>query len=147
MKRTKQIIIYTLIAISTSMNVQAQSKSKIFGTWYNVEQTAKIEIMKIDREIIGKIIWIDQQSAQGEQLIDVANSDSTLRARPLMGLTILKARNYKKGVWQCGQVYDPESGIAYACEVMLKGKDVLEVKGFLGDSWVSRTVEWNRVEE
>lgn len=144
MKSRSLILIYALIAFSTSINVQAQSKSSIYGTWYNVEQTAKIEIMKSDRELIGKIIWIDSQTSKTEQLKDISNTDSTLRDRPLMGLTILNGKKYKKGVWQDGQIYDPESGVTYSCELILKSKDVLEVKGFLGDSWISRTVEWNR---
>ena len=127
--------------------LQAQSKSKIIGVWYNTEKTAQIEIMENEDEMIGKLVWIQLDEGDPETLTDLVNSDSSLRNRPLMGLTILKGLKYKNGIWSEGEIYDPESGLSYTCEIQLKKKDLLEVKGFLGDSWVSRTVEWNRVKK
>ncbi|WP_339880302.1 DUF2147 domain-containing protein [uncultured Algoriphagus sp.] len=130
-----------------SQNVVAQSKSKIVGVWYNTSKTAQIEIMENDDEMIGKIIWIEQDTDSIDNSTDIVNSDTSLRDRPLMGLTILEGLKYNDGIWSDGKIYDPQSGISYTCELQLVKKDVLEVKGYLGDSWVSRTVEWNRVKK
>lgn len=127
--------------------LNAQSKSKIVGVWFNTEKTAQIEIMENEDEMIGKLVWIRQDEGDPETFTDLVNSDSSLRDRPLMGLTILKGLKYNNGIWSDGEIYDPESGLSYTCEIQLKKKDLLEVKGFLGDSWVSRTVEWNRVKK
>lgn len=127
---------------------QAQSsKSKIIGVWFNTEKTAQIEIMENDAELIGKIIWIKHEEGDPVTFTDLVNSDSSLRSRPLMGLTILEGLKYKNGIWYDGKIYDPESGTSYTCELQLKKKDVLEIKGYLGESWVSRTVEWKRVKK
>jgi uncharacterized protein (DUF2147 family) len=61
-----------------------------------------------------------------------------------MGLTILENLSYKNGTWEGGKIYDPESGKTYSCELKLKNKEILEVKGYLGFSWVGKTVEWTK---
>ena len=136
-----------IVLLGSAEFLQAQSKSKIIGVWYNTEKTAQIEIMENEDEMIGKLVWIQLDEGDPETLTDLVNSDTSLRNRPLMGLTILKGLKYKNGIWSEGEIYDPESGLSYTCEIQLKKKDLLEVKGFLGDSWVSRTVEWNRVKK
>ncbi|MEB2782066.1 DUF2147 domain-containing protein [Algoriphagus sp. C2-6-M1] len=135
-----------MILIGTE-NLLAQSNSKIKGVWFNPDKTAQIEIMENENEMIGKIIWIQQEDDDPATFTDLVNSDISLRNRPLMGLTILEGLKFRDGIWSDGKIYDPQSGISYACELQLKKKDILEIKGYLGDSWVSRTVEWNRVKK
>lgn len=139
-------IFLLLILLGSTEVLKAQAKSKIVGVWFNTEKTAQIEIMENENEMIGKLVWI-QQDQGDETFTDLVNSDTSLRNRPLMGLTILKGLKYNNGIWSDGEIYDPESGISYNCELQLKKKDILEIKGFLGDSWVSRTVEWSRVKK
>lgn len=140
------LLVFFALFISLE-SAEAQSKSKILGVWFNKEKTAQIEILETGNQLIGKIIWIKSDDNNTESFTDVGNSDTGLRNRPLMGLTILEGLTYKNGIWSDGKIYDPESGTSYACELQLKKKDILEVKGYLGESWVSRTVEWNRVKK
>ncbi|MEB2784183.1 DUF2147 domain-containing protein [Algoriphagus persicinus] len=135
-----------MILIGTE-SLLAQSNSKIKGVWFNPDKTAQIEIMENENEMIGKIIWIQQEDGDPATFTDLVNSDISLRNRPLMGLTILEGLKFRDGIWSDGKIYDPQSGISYTCELQLKKKDILEIKGYLGDSWVSRTVEWNRVKK
>ncbi len=142
---------YTLVCIFFLLlgagNVHAQSKSKIVGVWLNTDKTAQIEIMENNDEMIGKLIWIQREEGDLDVFTDTVNSDTSLRNRPLMGLTILEGLKFNDGIWSDGKIYDPKSGITYVCDLQLKKKDILEIKGYLGDSWVSRTVEWNRVKK
>ncbi|MFC5623515.1 DUF2147 domain-containing protein [Algoriphagus winogradskyi] len=147
MKTCQYASMIVLLILLGNESVRAQSKSKIIGVWFNTEKTAQIEIMENENEMIGKLVWIQHEEGNPEPFTDIVNSDTSLRNRPLMGLTILKGLKYKNGIWSEGEIYDPESGLSYTCELQLKKKDILEVKGFLGDSWVSRTVEWNRVKK
>ncbi len=148
MKTLQYTSILTIIFLLGLESVQAQSKSKVVGVWFNAEKTAQIEIIENnDQQLIGKLTWIKHEEGDPDTFTDVVNSDTSLRNRPLMGLTIMEGLQYKDGIWSGGKIYDPKSGLSYACELQLKKKDVLEVKGFLGDSWVSRTVEWNRVKK
>ncbi len=142
--KTYQFASVLIFLILGGTHALGQSKSNISGIWFNTEKTAQIEIMEMENGIIGKIVWIQNANNPDEEK-DIVNSDSSLRDRPLMGLTILEGLKYKDGMWSDGKIYDPESGLTYTCELNLKKKDLLEVTGYLGDSWVSRTVEWNRV--
>jgi len=125
-------------------SVQAQSESAILGTWFNAEKSAKIEILKSGSKYMGKIIWIELKGRDPKTIVDSKNSDPSLQKRPIMGLTILENLSYKNGTWEGGKIYDPESGKTYSCELKLKNKEILEVKGYLGFSWVGKTVEWSK---
>ena len=147
MKTCQFASFYLLILLFHTQIAGAQSKSKILGVWNNTEKTAQIEIMESENGLIGKIIWLKDEQPEEEIFKDVVNKDTSLRDRPLMGLTILEGLKYDKGVWKDGKIYDPESGLTYTCELQLMKKDLLEVRGFLGDSWVSRTVEWHKAKK
>ncbi|MEN2282045.1 DUF2147 domain-containing protein [Algoriphagus sp. SE2] len=126
-------------------DIQAQSDSLILGTWLNTEKTAQIEIMNAGDQYLGKIIWLDNPNKDGTPVLDKANENEELRNRPVMGLTILEGLKYDDGIWKGGKIYDPNSGKTYSCELKLKGQEKLEVKGYLGFSWIGKTVEWTKV--
>jgi uncharacterized protein (DUF2147 family) len=136
------IFLFSLISMGSLM---AQTEGAILGTWYNTEKSAKIEIIKNGTEFLGKIIWIEPDGKDLKTILDKENSDPNLRKRPIMGLTILHGLKFKNGIWEGGKIYDPESGKTYSCELKLKGKGILEVKGYMGFSWVGRTVEWSKI--
>jgi uncharacterized protein (DUF2147 family) len=123
----------------------AQNESAILGVWYNTEKTAQVEILKKGSEFIGKIVWLKDPNPNGKPAIDHENSDPKLKTRPLLGLPLLTGLRYSSGNWKGGEIYDPQSGKTYSCELKLKSSDILEVKGYLGFSFVGRTVEWTKV--
>jgi uncharacterized protein (DUF2147 family) len=123
----------------------AQSEGAILGVWYNTEKTAQVEISKQGSQFVGKIIWLQEPYPNGKPATDLENSDPKLRTRPLMGMAILKDLTYEGGMWKGGEIYDPKSGKTYSCEIKLKNPELLEVKGYVGFSFVGRTVEWTRV--
>jgi len=125
-------------------NIHAQTEASILGTWFNTEKSAKIEIMKNGSKFIGKITWVDPKGRDPKTILDSKNSDPKLQKRPILGLTILDDLSYKNGSWEGGKIYDPESGKTYSCELNLKSNQLLEVKGYIGFSWVGKTVEWTK---
>lgn len=123
----------------------AQSESAILGVWYNTEKTAQVEIQKKGAEFIGKIVWLKEPIQGGKPLTDNQNPDPKLKTRPMLGLPLLTGLKYSSGIWKGGEIYDPTSGKTYSCELKLKSPEILEVKGYLGFSFVGRTVEWTKV--
>jgi uncharacterized protein (DUF2147 family) len=123
----------------------AQSESAILGLWYNTEKTAQVEILKRGSEFLGKIVWLKDPNPDGKPAVDKENSDPKLKNRPLMGLPILQNLKYSSGAWKDGKIYDPKNGKTYSCELKLKSPDLLEVTGYIGFSFVGRTVEWTKV--
>lgn len=134
-----------LLMLCFGMQAKAQSENAILGLWYNTEKTAQVEIIKSGSEYLGKIVWLIDPAPNGKPALDNQNSEPKLRSRPLMGLPILQGLKYSGGMWKDGKIYDPISGKTYSCELNLKSDKILEVKGFLGFSFVGRTVEWTRI--
>lgn len=138
------LLILFLISVS---NAFGQSENEILGTWYNTEKSAQIEIMKIGSEFQGKIVKLENGADYSTPPLDAKNENQKLRTRPIHGLKILNGLKYSDGIWKEGKIYDPNTGKTYSCEVSLKNQSVLEVKGYLGFSWIGRTVEWTRVKK
>ncbi|GAA0878048.1 DUF2147 domain-containing protein [Algoriphagus jejuensis] len=135
------ILFYLVLGLSAS----AQSENAIVGVWLDTDKTAKIEIYRSDKEFEGKIIWMQNPNTNGSPTLDAKNPEHKLKTRPIVGLTILDGLQYKDGVWKEGDIYDPKSGKTYSCELKLQTNDVLEVKGYIGFSFVGKTVKWTRV--
>lgn len=133
-----------IIIFFTSWQVNAQSPDDITGIWYNTEKTAKIKITKAGDNYEGEIVWLKDPNPDGKPALDVENDDKELQKRPLMGLKIIKGLVFSGDRWKGGEIYDPKSGNTYSSEVRMKNSDTLEVKGYLGFSFIGRTVEWTR---
>jgi len=144
MKKVAHKSILLLIFLFASILVKAQSESSILGVWYNTEKTAKVEILKKGSAFIGKIVWLKDPNPGGKPAVDKDNPDAKLKSRPLMGLNLLEGLKFDSGMWEDGTIYDPKTGKTYSCQVTLKSKDVLEVKGYIGFSLIGRTVEWTK---
>lgn len=145
MKSRQFVSLFLLLFLGLTLSTLAQSENAILGLWYNTEKTAQIQIIKSGSEYIGKITWVKNSSEDGKPILDQQNSDPKLRTRPILGLAILDGLKYAGGIWKDGEIYDPNSGKTYSCEVRLKSESILEVKGYIGFSFVGRTVEWTRI--
>ena len=145
MKKRQVASILAFLFICLVIQAKAQSESAILGLWYNTEKTAQVEIVKNGSEYLGKIVWLKDPNPKGKPAIDKQNANPKLRTRPLIGLAILDGLKYADGMWKNGEIYDPVSGKTYSCELKLKSNSVLEVKGYIGFSFVGRTVEWTRI--
>ena len=144
MKKISLISTLLLLFLFTSVQVKAQSENAILGVWYNTEKTAKVEILKKGSAFIGKIVWLKDPNPGGKPAVDKDNPDAKLKSRPLMGLNLLEGLKFDSGMWEDGTIYDPKTGKTYSCQLTLKSKDVLEVKGYIGFSLIGRTVEWTK---
>ena len=133
-----------LLFFFTSFLVKAQSENAILGVLYNTEKTAKVEILKKGSAFICKIVWFKDPNPGGKPAVDKDNPYAKLKSRPLMGLNLLEGLKYDSGMWEDGTIYDPKTGKTYSCQVKLKSKDILEVKGYIGFSLIGRTVEWTK---
>lgn len=127
-------------------NALGQTENAILGVWYNTEKDAKVQIEKKGDTYFGKIIWLREPIRDGKPVVDSNNSDSKLQSRPILGMTILEGLKYTGGAWKNGKIYDPKSGNTYSCELKLTNEGLLEVKGYMGFSFIGRTVKWTKTE-
>ncbi|MCF8303242.1 MAG: DUF2147 domain-containing protein [Bacteroidales bacterium] len=150
MKRTAYLIIGLLIVLGVK-DIQAQEfpAEAITGVWYNEEKTARIKIYQQDEQFFGKIIWLKEplDPETGEPKLDKENPEEELRNRPVKGLVMLKNFEYDgDSEYTGGTIYDPKNGKTYKCKMTLESEDQLDVRGYIGYSWMGlgRTTEWTR---
>jgi uncharacterized protein (DUF2147 family) len=143
----KLLTLFTAL-ILLSYNIKAQTKADdIIGIWLtNGDEPAKIQIYKSGDKFYGKIIWLKIPLLNsGSPKVDQNNPDKTKRTNPIIGLALLS--NFKfdgDDEWNAGKIYDPQNGKTYSCNITLKDKNTLKVRGYIGISLLGRTEVWAR---
>jgi uncharacterized protein (DUF2147 family) len=133
--------------ILLSHNIQAQTKADdIAGIWLtNGDDPAKIQIYKSGEKFYGKIIWLKTPLDNGTPKVDKNNPDKTKRTSPIIGLALLSGFKFNNDdAWKGGVIYDPQNGKTYSCNISLKDKNTLKVRGYIGISLLGRTEVWTR---
>lgn len=116
--------------------------------WYNEEKTAKIKVYKSETgKFCGRIVWLKVPGKNGKPKVDEHNPDKAKREDPILGLLILKGFTRKdEKTYDGGTIYDPKNGKTYSCTVTHQG-DKLDVRGYVGFSFIGRTTVWTPAEE
>lgn len=141
--------IFLVIAVLFSTSLIAQNADAVLGKWETENGKSHVEIYKKDGEYYGKIVWLKNPlNEEGNPKVDKNNPEEDMRTRPLKGLELLREFEYDADdeMWEDGEIYDPESGDMYSCEMSLEGDNKLKVRGYLGISLLGRTTVWTRVE-
>lgn len=139
---------YLVFMIALLAQTVAFAQDTIEGLWYNEEKTAKIKIYKAKNDkFYGKIDWLKEPVKDGKARSDEKNPDKDKRNEPLLGLVVLKGfEKSGKNEYEDGTIYDPKNGKTYSCIITHQG-DKLDVRGYVGFSWIGRTAIWTRVLE
>ena len=127
----------------------AQQADDVLGTWINPSGEGKIKVIKVGDAYFGNLVWLKNPlTKMGQPKLDDQNPDPAKRSRKKLGLLLLT--NFKfdpnSKEWTDGQIYDPKNGKTYSCKMTMQGKDVLDIRGFMGISLIGRTETWKRVE-
>lgn len=130
----------------------SKPEDALLGSWLNEEKVGKIQVYRQGNQYFGKLIWLKEplNTATGQPKTDGVNPDERLRKEPILGLILLRNFTYHKdNAWEGGTIYDARSGKTYRGKLTPKGNDQLEVRGYVGMSWMrlGRTITWARVEE
>ncbi len=141
---------FILIVSLQAKTIHGQNNGDvILGTWYNQEQTSKIQIIKMNNLYYGKIIWlkVPNDEKTGKPKTDHLNPDKSKQSTPLLNLTVLRRFKWEgKTVYDGGLIYDPKNGKEYSCKITMTDKNTLHVRGFVGISLIGRTAIWKRAE-
>ena len=131
--------------IFSSLESMAGSKEQdaILGTWLNAKQDGLIKIFKNRDQFDGVIVG--SPNPDGTKRTDINNPDLKLRGRLLKGVVILHGFHFEgDNEWTGGQIYDPNNGETYRCELELIDPDKLSVHGYIGIPLFGRTEVWTR---
>lgn len=140
-RRNNNVKFIALIILFSTSQLFTQNKADdILGIWVTTNKDAHIEISKRDGKYYGIIIWNMTNDA-----LDNKNPDQQKRTRKITGIEILKSFVYDgDDQWDDGEIYDPESGKTYSCKIWMDDKNTLNVKGYIGFSFIGRSEVWTR---
>jgi uncharacterized protein (DUF2147 family) len=117
------------------------------GLWQTVEGKAVVEVYRCGEEFCGRIVWLKEPQKDGAPVADKENPVDSLRARPVMGLTIMEGFAYDgQREWTGGTIYDPESGDTYSANMILQDERTLELRGYVLIPFFGRSEIWTRLE-
>jgi len=128
----------------------------ILGNWKTENAKSVVSIFKCgpqNDKYCGSIVSLaepnypanDEKGMGGKPKVDRNNPDASRRNNPIIGLFLMWGFSPDgDGKWANGQIYDPESGKIYSCKMSLKNPGTLEVRGFVGVSFLGRTSVWTR---
>lgn len=129
-----------------ALSLHAQNKDAVLGKWLNPSGEGQVEIYKKADKYYGKLAWIkDPKDEKGNPKTDIKNPNQSLRAKPILGLEILKDFIYEDGKWTDGSIYDPKTGKTYSCNLTLKENGQLGIRGYIGISLIGRSEVWKKV--
>jgi uncharacterized protein (DUF2147 family) len=140
MKKIKIMILLTIVSLLSSAKLPAQTgkPDAIIGLYWSPKKDAKIEIYARGQQYFGRFVWASNPRK------DINNPKKGLQNRDILGLELLTAFKYDDGVYDDGEIYDPETGKTYSCKMTLEGK-TLKVRGYVGISLFGRTEYFERI--
>ncbi|AQG82541.1 SIGNAL peptide protein [Spirosoma montaniterrae] len=131
------------------MVASADNPDAILGKWLSSKGKNQVQIYKQGGRYFGRMVWMAEPNdpATNKPKTDRLNPDVKLRSRPLMHLTMMTNLRYKgNNVWTDGQVYNPEDGRTYGCELTLRDANSLDISGYvMGLGFLKKTRTWTRV--
>lgn len=119
----------------------APASSGVEGQWLTAERNAIVTIAPCGAQVCGTIAKV-LVTRPGVPRTDVNNRDPKLRARPLVGLPILRGFTRSGGTWKGGRAYDPKSGREYRSTLQLEANGTLKVTGCV--AFICQSQYWTR---
>lgn len=134
---------------ATSFTTRTDDPDAVVGRWLSSKKKNQVQIYKQGNRYFGKIIWMAEPNdpATNKPKLDKRNPDYSLRSRPVLHLPIMTNLIHQGGnVWGDGQIYNPEDGKTYGCQLTLKDANNLDLRGYMmGMTFLGKTANWTRV--
>lgn len=117
------------------------------GVWLYPNKNFEVAIVPCGTQLCGSIAWLKSPNdAQGQPRFDAENPDPTLRARPLLGLTVLQGLHQADdGTWKDGTIYNPEDGSYYSATLSVASDGTLHVHAYMMVAMLGKTIVLTRV--
>ena len=146
------------LSMALSMGTASAQQSPVMGVWRTESGNAQIRIGKCadaaSGPVCGAVVALasptgpDGKPVAAEQATDWRNSDPALRARKVLGTTMLwgfKAAA-SPGSFEGGQIYNGNNGKTYSANMTLLPDGKLQVRGYVGTPLFGESQVWTRVD-
>jgi uncharacterized protein (DUF2147 family) len=144
------LLVYACALVLGSLIIcETVRASELVGEWPTQGNAAHVRVDRCHTAsdlVCGVVTWLwEPLDAEGGPMRDKHNPDPKLRARPILGLSLLEDfRRVINEEAMEGRIYNPENGRTYRASLRLRSADLLEVKGCL--LIACDTQVWRRVE-
>jgi len=100
------------------------------GTWRLSNGKVTVKVVPCGGGLCGRVVALKKpRDGKGRPRLDKENPNPALRARPVIGLTILtNMRASGEGSW-AGTIYNPDDGNTYSSRMQLMGPSTMKVDG------------------
>ncbi len=140
----KAIFTFLLVVAAGMFSVSAQG---VTGKWKTIddetgEEKSIVEVYEQNGKIYGKIVEILNPARKNAKCDKCTGAD---KGKPMLGLVIIKGLTKDGNEYTDGKILDPLKGKLYSCTIKLESKDKLDVRGYVGMSFIGRSQTWTRV--
>lgn len=139
----KYFLTVLFVAIAGLFSASAQ----VTGKWKTIddetgEEKSIVEIYEKDGKIYGKVVEILNPAKKNAKCTKCSGAE---KDKPIMGMVIIKGLTKDGDEYTDGDILDPNKGKTYSCTLKLIGNDKLDVRGYIGFSFIGRSQTWYRV--
>lgn len=108
----------------------SQAGSDATGLWRLADGKVTVRVANCGSAMCGIVVGLKKpRDGKGRLRLDKENPDPALRARPVIGLTILSNMNAAGDGYWTGTIYNPDDGRTYRSRMKLQGADTMTVNG------------------
>lgn len=123
--------------------------TSVTGTWVNIDDETGVEKSEIvlyieEGKLYGRIERLLLPEDQGKLCTQCKGKNKN---QPIEGLVIVQGLSKEEEQWSNGDIMDPANGKSYDCTIRLEDKNTLNVRGYLGFSFLGRSQVWKRKTE
>lgn len=116
------------------------------GIWVNIDDAtgvakSEIELYVTQGKLYGRVSKLLLPEDQGKKCVNCKGSE---KDKPIEGLIIVRGLSRDDAAWSDGKIMDPANGKSYDCTITFENPSTLNVRGFLGFSFLGRTQVWKR---
>jgi uncharacterized protein (DUF2147 family) len=151
----KLIVLFAVVGmmISPVLQIQAQEfkTDDVLGKWNTIDDETErnksvVERYKEGDKLYGKIIELFRLPDEDpDPVCDECDEDDPRYNQKVNGMVILEGLEWDDDQWDDGKILDPKNGKIYSCKLWIEDGD-LQVRGYLGFSFIGRSQTWIRVE-
>ena len=136
----------TILFVLAGFLAFSQANTDIIGEWYNAEKDAVITLFEENKTVSGKISWMQfPNDEDGSPKTDPLNPEEKLKSRARLGMVIMTGFAFiKEKIWDDGELYDPKKGKTYSGMMTLKDNNTIDLRGYIGFSFIGRSSTWTR---
>ena len=148
-KRFASILLLVTAILLLSLPANALTNSPA-GRWKPIDDNGKptgvIEIWEEKGVLYGKILETVDKPKDGKPKL-CEKCEGALKNAPILGLKIIWNLKKDGSEWNGGWILDPDNGKIYRAKMsLLNDGSELEVRGYIGFSFIGRSQIWHRMD-